>query len=202
MSGKMGFESEGIEPSIGYSEYAKNEYGCNVVTGEIEDIDGKFDVITVFHVLEHLPFPVRTFEKFYHLLNKNGVLFVEVPWIETIDASPHNIYFKAHIFYYSVDTLISCASQYFDVVKVDTTSNLKILFRAKNIPTSIELPNPSSIDAIKARLKTKGWFEYLFRGKGILKPIRKVVNAIKENRVKHLSGKQIIDNVISKNRNC
>jgi 2-polyprenyl-3-methyl-5-hydroxy-6-metoxy-1,4-benzoquinol methylase len=202
LSGKIGFEVEGIEPNIGYSEYAKNEYGCNVVTGEIEDINGKYDVITLFHVLEHLPSPVRAFEKLYNLLNSNGILFVEVPWIETNNASPHNIYFKAHIFYFSVDTLISCASQYFDVVKVETTSNLRVLFIAKTIPAGLELPRSSSVEAIKERLKIKGWFEYLFIGKGILKPISKVVNVFKENRVTHLSGKKIIDNIVLKNWNC
>jgi len=128
---QMGFESYGVEPSIGYSEYAKREYGCNVTTGELDEITGMYDVVTIFHVLEHLPSPVEAFKKLYHLLNQNGMLLVEVPWIETMDASPKNIYFKAHIFYFSIDTIVACASPFFDVVEIDTTSNLKILFKAK-----------------------------------------------------------------------
>jgi 2-polyprenyl-3-methyl-5-hydroxy-6-metoxy-1,4-benzoquinol methylase len=193
LSQKMGFESQGIEPNVGYSEYAKNEYDCDIRQGELEDIEGQYEVITIFHVLEHLPSPTKAFERLHHLLKEDGILFVEVPWIETNDASPHNIFFKAHIFYFSVDTLISCASQYFDVMKVDTTSNLKILFRAKKDPTPIELPPSTSADAIRVRIKEKGWVEYLFKGQGLLKPIRKVVRSFAESKVKKLSGKQIID---------
>jgi SAM-dependent methyltransferase len=198
LSQKAGFESHGIEPNMGYAEYAKNEYDCDIRQGELEDIEGQYNVITIFHVLEHLPSPIKAFERLYQLLEEGGMLLVEVPWIETNDASPRNIFFKAHIFYFSVDTLISCASSYFDVVKVDTTSNLKILFRAKKVPAPIGFPSPASVSSIRARIKEKGWMEYLFEGRGILKPIRKLVKVFSENRVKKLSGKQIVDGVFQK----
>jgi 2-polyprenyl-3-methyl-5-hydroxy-6-metoxy-1,4-benzoquinol methylase len=195
LSQKVGFVSQGIEPNMGYSEYAKNEYDCDIRQGELGDIEGKYDVITIFHVLEHLSSPIKAFERLHRLLEEQGNLLVEVPWIETNDASPHNIYFKAHIFYFSVDTLISCASQFFEVVKVDTTSNLKILFRAKKHPTSLVLPSSSSVDSLRTRINEKGWVEYLFNGRGCLKPFRKLIKIFSENRVKKNSGKQIIDMV-------
>jgi 2-polyprenyl-3-methyl-5-hydroxy-6-metoxy-1,4-benzoquinol methylase len=198
LSGKNGFNSIGVEPSIGYSEYANNEYKCKVITGELGDITDKYDIITIFHVLEHLPAPVQAFEKLHSLLAKDGKLFIEVPWIETNDASPHNIYFKAHIFYFSADTLVSCAGKYFDVIKIDTSSNLKILFQAKAEPTTTELPNAKSVNKLKTRLRQKGWFEYLFLGKGLLKPINKIARAIKESRVKGKNPKQILDDLIMK----
>jgi 2-polyprenyl-3-methyl-5-hydroxy-6-metoxy-1,4-benzoquinol methylase len=201
LAGKMGFQSQGVEPSVGYSEYAKNEYNCIVMTGELFDVQGNYDVITMFHALEHLPSPLRAFEKIYHLLNGNGVLFVEVPWIETNDASPHNIFFKAHIFYFSVDTLISCASQFFDVTKVDTASNLKILFEAKDTPTAIELPIAASVERLINRINSKGWIEYLFKGKGILKPIRKITRSIEESKAKKFSAIEILDGFIASNEN-
>jgi len=199
LSGKMGFDSKGIEPNIGYSEYAKNEYGCTIETGEIESLRGPSDVITMFHVLEHLASPLVAMEKLYHSLNENGVLFVEVPWIETNDASPHNTYFKAHIVYFSIDTLVSCASCYFDVLTIDTTSNLKLLFKAKKIPTTLRLPNRLSVDALRKRIKEKGWIEYLFAGKGLIKPIQKIARSIEERRVKDLPGKKISDDMLLKN---
>ncbi len=193
LAGKYGFIAQGIEPNIGYSEYAKKEYQCEVSTGEINDIKGKFDIITIFHVLEHLPSPIKAFETLYKLLQTDGILLVEVPWIETNDASPHNIYFKAHIFYFAVATLTACASEYFDVTKVDTHSNLKILFKAKANPTERMLPSQSSADTIKKRISDKGWFEYLINGKGLIKPLQKIRNALIEGKVKNLKGKEIID---------
>ncbi len=190
---KFGFQSTGVEPNIGYSEHAKNEYGCKVTTGEIDDIAGTYDIITMFHVLEHLPSPVKAFEKLHTLLKTNGTLLIEVPWIETNDASPNNIYCKAHIFYFSADTLIACASRFFDVTKVDTSSNLKILFEAKANPTSLKLPGMESVDRLKIRLHKKGWSEYLFKGKGLVKPIKKITRFIDESKTKGIDPKAILD---------
>lgn len=197
LAGKLGFKSTGIEPNIGYSEYANHEYGCKVTTGELNDITETYDIITMFHVFEHLPSPIKAFEKLHTLLNTNGKLFIEVPWIETNDASPHNIYFKAHIFYFTADTLTSCASQYFDVVEVDTSSNLKILFQAKLEPTSIKLPDTKSVNRLMERLYKKGWLEYLFQGKGFLKSVNKIVRAIEELKAKNVIPKEILDRAVA-----
>ena len=40
--------SEGIEPNIGYSNFAKKEYGVNIKTGNLDDVHKKFDLITMF----------------------------------------------------------------------------------------------------------------------------------------------------------
>ncbi len=197
---RAGFRSKGIEPNIGYSEYARNEYDCSVITAEINSIKEKYNIITLFHVLEHLPDPIKSFERLYNLLEENGVLFVEVPWIETNDASPRSIFFKAHIVYFSTATLIACASQYFEVIKIDTTSNLRILFKARKKPAPLRLPTPSSVTHLKRRMNEKGWFEYLFIGNGAVKPMKKILQGLEENRIRHLSGKQIIDR-FSENKN-
>ncbi|MDH5573814.1 MAG: class I SAM-dependent methyltransferase, partial [Gammaproteobacteria bacterium] len=39
----------------------------------------KFDVITLWHVLEHIDDPVYLFNKLYNLLSDNGILVVQVP---------------------------------------------------------------------------------------------------------------------------
>ena len=192
---KWGFQATGIEPNIGYSEHASREYGSTVTTGDIDDIAGTYDIITMFHVLEHLPSPVRAFEKLYTLLNTNGKLCIEVPWVETNDASPHNIYFKAHIFYFSADTLTACASQFFDVLTVDTSFNLKILFEAKANPTSLTLPNAASVKRLQRRLRSKGWSEYLLKGHGMGKPVRKIIRWIDELKIQGMTPKTILDNL-------
>jgi hypothetical protein len=99
----------------------------------------------MFHVLEHLPSPLRAFEKVYDSLNQNGKLVIEVPWIEATDASPNNIYFKAHIFYFTPDTLMAAASQFFDVVLIDTSHNLRIIFQAKAKKTALKLPDRKTV---------------------------------------------------------
>ncbi len=198
LAGLKGYDSQGIDPNIGYSEYAKSEYNCKLTTGELNGIQGKYDIITMFHVLEHLPCPLGAFEKLYHLLNHNGTLAVEVPWIEANDASPHNIFFKAHIFYFSTDSLIACASKYFDVIKVDTSNNLSILFKARETVSDVKLPSTESIHKLRERLKNKGWIEYLFKGRGLQKPLINIFRGLEESRAKNQRPKEILDNLLRK----
>ncbi|WP_261842235.1 class I SAM-dependent methyltransferase [Aliamphritea ceti] len=195
LSSKQGFNSKGLEPNIGYAEFANKHYGNQITAGNLDDLQGSYDVITLFHVLEHLASPIDAFAKLHAALNPNGKLLIEVPWIETNDASPKNIYFKAHLYYFSTETLIACASHYFDVVKIDTQSNLKIIFKAKAQLTETTLPSPQSVAALKTRMKNKGWGEYLFIGGGLLKPVKQLRRILKERQIKDGSPKNILDNL-------
>ncbi len=51
-------------------------------TGELADIDGSFDLITLFHSLEHLPEPVAGLAALRGKLAPGGLLLVEVPNLE------------------------------------------------------------------------------------------------------------------------
>jgi SAM-dependent methyltransferase len=75
------FEARGTEISRSGARIAREEYGVKVAEGQIEDIsfDSKFDVITMFHVLEHVPNPSSTIKKCRELLKENGILVVAVP---------------------------------------------------------------------------------------------------------------------------
>jgi len=197
IAGKIGFDASGLEPNIGYANFSKAEYGINIDVGGIDAIHGKYDVITMFHVLEHLPSPVAAFKKLHEHLNAGGFVFIEVPWIETQDASPHNIYFKAHTVYFSVETLKAAASEHFDVVDVDTSSNLRIVFRLKDVQSELVLPTPDSVRALRKRINAKGWFEYLLFGNGWAKPFQKLARAIDERKVRGFKAKKIIDEMVS-----
>jgi SAM-dependent methyltransferase len=48
-------------------------------TGDIAGIAGSFDVISLIHVLEHIPHPVAFLERLRNKLKPDGLLFVEVP---------------------------------------------------------------------------------------------------------------------------
>jgi 2-polyprenyl-3-methyl-5-hydroxy-6-metoxy-1,4-benzoquinol methylase len=180
-----GFNSTGIEPNEGYSEYAKNEYSAEIKTMMLDDIESaSADIVTLFHVFEHMANPKSAMSKIHNILNDDGYLFVEVPNILQKDASPHNIYFKAHLFYYSKYTLISAASRYFDPISVTDDGNLRILFKKKHKPLDAEiLPNKNDVAHTQKRLQQKGWFEYLFSGRGILKPLKRIRQIYIENKL-------------------
>lgn len=76
------FEVDGFEISNSAIKIAKEKYGLNLKKGQIEEIDfgnKKFDIITIFHVLEHVPYPAQLIEKCYNLLKVGGVLVIAVP---------------------------------------------------------------------------------------------------------------------------
>ena len=199
VSSQLGFDSTGIEPNIGYSNYAKDQYQANVKTGQLADIDGKFDVITMFHVMEHIPDPIKTFKKLYDLLNEDGFLFIEVPNIESFSQSPGNTFFKAHIHYFSAATLIACASQYFVSADLDNSgNNISILFNRRSSSKDFELPKKLNVDASRVLITQKSWFNYIFKGRGYLKALNRVRVIIQDARLVKIKPKAILDAIIIK----
>jgi 2-polyprenyl-3-methyl-5-hydroxy-6-metoxy-1,4-benzoquinol methylase len=199
ISSQLGFDSTGIEPNIGYSNYAKDQYQANVKTGQLADVDGKFDVITMFHVMEHIPDPIKTFKKLYDLLNEDGLLFIEVPNIESFSQSPGNTFFKAHIHYFSAATLIACASQYFVSVDLDNSdNNIRILFNRRPSIIEFELPKKNDIESSKSLITQKSWVNYVFKGRGYLKALNRVRVIIQDARLVKIEPKAILDAIVSK----
>jgi len=77
---------------VKFLEFLKKQYNCYVVGvdivklnenikihNNINEIDENFDIITVWHYIEHDENPIKTIEKCYNLLNKNGIIVIETP---------------------------------------------------------------------------------------------------------------------------
>lgn len=84
---KKGFHVKGIESSTPRANYAIQTFGLDVSTNPYVSgtvFGSKFDVLTLFHVLEHIPQPGTLLK---HLiegnLNDKGMLVVEVPNFES-----------------------------------------------------------------------------------------------------------------------
>jgi 2-polyprenyl-3-methyl-5-hydroxy-6-metoxy-1,4-benzoquinol methylase len=85
------------------------------VFSDIMDVSGstKYDIITAFHVIEHLSDPVSTLTELSKLLKKNGEIIIEVPSSEDAlltlyecDAFSHFTYWSQHLFLFNTKTLI------------------------------------------------------------------------------------------------
>lgn len=202
MAKQSGFNSSGIEPNLGYSSFSKDQYGVDVKTAMLADVaDSSADVLTLFHVFEHMARPHDVMKKLHQSIKDNGYLFIEVPNILQSDASPHNIYFKAHLFYYSRYTLTSIASQYFDVVHIEDAGNLRILFRKKSDSSNtISLPSTEALQAAQQRLNKKGWLEYLFVAGGIVKPLLRIRRIISESQISKQKPREILDTLLRENQ--
>ncbi len=78
---KAGFEVAGTEVSATGVSYARQR-GFDVYLGQITDLElptVNFDVVTMWHVLEHVPEPAAVLRKLYALLRPGGILAVAVP---------------------------------------------------------------------------------------------------------------------------
>jgi 2-polyprenyl-3-methyl-5-hydroxy-6-metoxy-1,4-benzoquinol methylase len=76
------FEVKGTEISESAIRIAKDKYGLDLVKGEIERVDlgdVRFDVITIFHTLEHVPHPDSFMKRCKELLSDEGIIIIAVP---------------------------------------------------------------------------------------------------------------------------
>lgn len=80
---KEGFAPYGTDVSPFAIEHIRNTYGFPAFVGFLSDIKfdrEMFDVITMHHVLEHIPDPIHFLsQEIRPLLKKDGLLVVEVP---------------------------------------------------------------------------------------------------------------------------
>jgi 2-polyprenyl-3-methyl-5-hydroxy-6-metoxy-1,4-benzoquinol methylase len=80
-----GWDAVGIEPDSSAAAQAQ-ESGCKVYAGSIgqwADELGRFDVVTLGHVIEHVPEPRGTLETCHRLLKPRGLIWLETPNIES-----------------------------------------------------------------------------------------------------------------------
>lgn len=109
---KEGFKVTGIEPdekNVKLINQKLKNSNCMVGSAENFEINKKFDIIWMSHVLEHLISPTKFFEKIQHNLNKDGIFFIEVPNCENPSMLKSSINLVPHTFHFSKIALINLA---------------------------------------------------------------------------------------------
>jgi SAM-dependent methyltransferase len=105
-----GFQANGIEPNAAAQQWAKR-HGIPVAVSRIEQFGttAPLDVVTMFHVLEHLPDPIGSLRKARALLKENGLLVLEVPNSDSYLARKDGMSWKfiafEHLFYFSEENI-------------------------------------------------------------------------------------------------
>lgn len=92
------YRVEGIELSDKAREYAKSNFGLNIRNAD-ELYNGedstKYDLITMWHVLEHLYDLNKVVSRLHDILSEDGVLVIAVPNSDSFDARTYQKYWAA-----------------------------------------------------------------------------------------------------------
>lgn len=109
---QCGWDALGIEKSAIGRDFAKQEFGLDLKAPEELSLlpDESYDVITLWHVLEHIENLEEVLLQFKHILKPNGVLIVAVPNSESYDANYYKEEWAAydvprHLWHFSSKTM-------------------------------------------------------------------------------------------------
>jgi 2-polyprenyl-3-methyl-5-hydroxy-6-metoxy-1,4-benzoquinol methylase len=130
-----GWEVRGTEYSAYAAKYAGDHLRTDIFCGELIDARYKeafFDVVTFWHVLEHVTDPTRYLQEARRILKPSGLLVIAVPNVNDyimqaayriVKGRPLRLFTKGereiHLFHFSADTLRACLKKTgFDDIRI------------------------------------------------------------------------------------
>lgn len=123
----------GVELSKYSSNYARDEFGLNVFTGELIDEKlpgGHFDVITMWDVIEHIQDPLSNLKEANRILKDNGLIVISTADVNSLNAVLSKEKWSLfappmHLYYFSKKTLKQMLEKTgFDTVELKTGGNV------------------------------------------------------------------------------
>lgn len=120
---KNGWNVSGIEPSLTARGIAKRKFGMDLHPSLFSLLQGKktgaghFNVITLWHVLEHIHTLDKTIEQIKTLLAESGALIVAVPNCNSPDAEKYGHFWAAwdvprHLYHFTLKDIQAVFSNY------------------------------------------------------------------------------------------
>lgn len=83
---QSGYVVKGVELSQEAAAHGESNFGLDIEVNSFENLtfpENYFDVVTMWQVLEHLPYPSAVLEKAYKILRPGGMLLATTPDIES-----------------------------------------------------------------------------------------------------------------------
>ncbi len=150
---KANWQITGIEPNEQARVIANSK--TNNTVFEIDHLSklkpNSFDVITLWHVLEHLPNPEMHTALFKHLLKPNGTLIIAVPNFKSYDAEYYKNFWAAydvprHLWHFSKSSI----SQLFKKENLKLIKTLPMFFDAYYVSLLSEKYKSGFMNPLKA----------------------------------------------------
>jgi 2-polyprenyl-3-methyl-5-hydroxy-6-metoxy-1,4-benzoquinol methylase len=171
-----GFRIVGFEPNLHAQNILKSK-GINHfdnTTKLFKNNSETYDIITLWHVLEHIHEFPGILNKFYTLLKSRGLLVIAVPFANSADAAYYKEYWAAydvprHLYHFTTQTLLDVCSkngfQLIDSKPLLFDSFYVSLLSEKNIKSHFPFINAlirGSISNCKAFFKQTAWSSEIF----------------------------------------
>ncbi len=107
------YNTYGIEPDLDAAVYAREQLGLVVYNGFLETVDlpeVKFDIVTLWHSLEHISKPVETIQKIEKILKSDGKVIIALPNVASFDARLYRHHWVAldaprHLWHFTPQTI-------------------------------------------------------------------------------------------------
>lgn len=115
---ERGWQTTGVEPDEKARNFAKNAYSLDVMSeSELDQCSRRFDVITMWHVLEHVHNLGGRLNTLRQLLNDDGTLFIAVPNSNSADAQHYGELWAGydvprHIYHFTTETIKMLFGEY------------------------------------------------------------------------------------------
>ena len=114
-----GWHGEGVEPSAVQFELAKEALGakCRLQQCSLQEakLEGKFDVVSLWDVLEHVADPVGFLQHCGQLLVPGGLIVLNVPDLDSLQArllgERWPLLLAEHLNYFNLSSLKLCATR-------------------------------------------------------------------------------------------
>ncbi|MCA9408771.1 MAG: class I SAM-dependent methyltransferase [Candidatus Omnitrophica bacterium] len=138
-----GWNVSGCEPNRWLAEWGKKNYGIDIHSGTIFDMEldhDSFNVVTLWDVLEHVPDPQKVLKECSRVLKDNGLLLINYPDINSLVARMMGkkwvFLLSVHLYYFTPKTITKLLEKCgYEVVKItkhwQTLELDYILFRMK-----------------------------------------------------------------------
>jgi 2-polyprenyl-3-methyl-5-hydroxy-6-metoxy-1,4-benzoquinol methylase len=95
-----GYQCAGFEPNI------DTDVKEVVIAKNLVEVKGQYDIVTLWHVLEHIATPSEALQNIKALMTSNAKLIIAIPNYKSYDAAYYNTYWAAydvprHLYHYS-----------------------------------------------------------------------------------------------------
>lgn len=202
----MGYDASGFEPNEGYASYAAGVLGLPVHQGfwqEASIQQESQDMVTMFHMVEHLESPFEIMRHARQWLKPEGLLLVEVPNVEAVCQQPHTQFHRGHLYHFNLATMEEMHRRAgYSVVSSSTSSdggNIMVVSRKTDEPVSGAVELKGNYERVSSILRKHTPLRHFFSRHPFVRPLGKLAARLQEQRSVrvHRNPKEMLDALVS-----